>query len=711
MRLFKTFLSFLISILFFSSEGALASCTNLFEELELVEKINRDIYDELPFFYTYTMIGGYFNMPSARMPHAGTIGLSGAWVPPYNIYGVSFQPMTRIELSANYRVYNGIIDKTFGHMGFGDEADRTGNIKIAILAPEDGMENMPILSFGADDFFGSSRFNSRYGVLTKLWKQYNLEASIGWGKGRIKGFFGGVAWSPLRKTDLWFLKDLSLLAEWDAIDYKKHPHEHPSGRTVKSHINAGLTYVAWDMLQLSVSSLRGTTIAASASMRYPIGTSEGLFAKVKDPPNYESPLDLEPLGVMRPEKRFAQELTYAFADQGLDLYSIYLYETIEGKALWLKVVNNRYRHEIELRERIQDILAAITPPDIKTITVINEADALPCQQYVFRREDLERLRLRVIGQKEIEVISPRKEATRVPDHSLELFHRRKKIWSFTFRPRLLTFFGSASGKFKYNIGLLSSLDGYLFDEIYYKLQLAYSIHSTMWSLSDIDRLNPSQLINVRTDTIRYFQNNTLSLEKAFVQKGLNLGCGWFYRAAIGYFEPAYGGVANEFLLYPVGSNWAIGFEGAGLLKRDYTGIGFTGKIRKLNGMAPHYFHFIGYQYFLDLYYTFKPLDLDFKIKAGSFLARDKGARFEVSKWFPSGFRFTLWYTLTNGHDKVNGRTYYDKGFGLSFPLDFFLSQSSRNYINYAMSAWLRDVGAVAETGKELYMTLREERTQ
>jgi hypothetical protein len=30
-------------------------------------------------------------------------------------------------------------------------------------------------------------------------------------------------------------------------------------------------------------------------------------------------------------------------------------------------------------------------------------------------------------------------------------------------------------------------------------------------------------------------------------------------------------------------------------------------------------------------------------------------------------------------------------------------------IGYAMSAWLRDVGAQADTGKKLYWTLRKER--
>ncbi|MBS3905174.1 MAG: YjbH domain-containing protein [Simkania sp.] len=682
---------------------------SIFDELALVEKINAEVNDTLPFFYNASMIGGYFNMPSARMPPLGTVALGGGRVKPYNVYGISFQPLSRIELSGNYRVYTGITDAVLGPSGFGDEAERIGNIKIALLAPEDGFDGMPILSFGADDFFGTARFNSQYGVMTKQWKRYNLEASLGWGKGRLKGFFGGFAWSPWRKTDLCFLKGISLLAEWDAFDYKKHPHEHPAGREVHSRINAGISYIGWDALQISLSSLRGTTFAATASLRYPIGTSPGLFTKVQDPPNYQTPVDVESLGVTRPEYRFAQELAYAFSDQGLDLYSVYLYENEYGKALWIKVVNNRYRQENVFRERVQDLLAALTPSDIKTITVVNEADALPCQEYIFRNEDLQRLRLGLIGEHEMKVISPRKEAQPHPKHGLDLFQRSKDIWAFTIRPRLLTFFGSATGKFKYNVGLLSSINGYLFDQFYYNLQLAYSIHSTTWSMSDIDRINPSQLLNVRTDTIRYFQNNTISLEKAFIQKGLNLGRSWFYRAAAGYFEPAYGGLASEFLLYPANSSWAVGVEGAGLLKRRYSGLGFTEHVRKLHGFTPTYPHYIGYQYFLNLYYQFKPLQLDFKVMAGSFLARDKGARFEIGRVFPSGFRLSLWYTITNGHDKVNGQTYYDKGFAFSIPLDFFLPQSSRSYIGYAMSAWLRDIGAIAETGKPLYMTLREER--
>jgi hypothetical protein len=86
-------------------------------------------------------------------------------------------------------------------------------------------------------------------------------------------------------------------------------------------------------------------------------------------------------------------------------------------------------------------------------------------------------------------------------------------------------------------------------------------------------------------------------------------------------------------------------------------------------------------------------------------------KFEVGRYFASGMRFSLWYSITNANEKINGRRYHDKGFSFLIPLDMFLKQSSRNYIGYAMAAWLRDQAASAATGKPLRSTLYEERIQ
>ena len=688
------------------------ACMGLFDDLEQVYKIDKDIKDRLPFFYNYNLTGGYFNTPSARMPQTGAAAFGGGYVSPYQVYGANFQMYDRIELSANYRVYTGISEQNFGQQGFGDDAERIGNVKIGVLMPQDGLPGFPSIAVGAEDFIGTKRFNSQYVVATREWLDYNLEVTLGWGRRRIKGWFGGIAWTPFRQTAIPFLKNLSLLAEYDACDYKRHPYEHPLGREVKSRINAGLSLIAWNTLQLSVSSVRGKALAASASLRYPLGSTRGLFSKIDDPINYTTPVDNEPVGDLRPEEDFVQELAYAFSDQGLNLYQVYqVYDEASGKGLWLKIINNRYRDEGVVRERIENVLAALIPSDIANIVVVVEADGVPCQSYTFRYEDLRRWRRGFISDFELETLAPMANATPAPGEydAAELFRRKKSIWTFTLRPRLLTFFGSASGKFKYNIGAVASPEGYLFDEVYYKFQLSYAILSSMHGLGAPDHLNPSRLPNVRTDTMLYYQTSSVSMEMAYLQKGWHLGKGVFYRLAGGYFEPAYGGLATELLYYPAGCDWAIGAETAGVMKRQYHGVKFTDKARESKDGKISYVHFRGYQYFLNFYYNFRPLDTCLQVTMGSFLARDKGIRTSVTKYFRSGLTFSLWYTYTNAHDIVNGKNYHDKGFAFYLPLDMFLKQSSRQYVGYAMSAWLRDVGAQADTGKKLYTTISEER--
>src|SRR3989344_5632458 len=109
------FLFFLLPFALFASD--------LFEDLCLVEEINKKQNDELPFLYNSTLMGGYFVMPSARMPRVGMVGLGGGRIPPYNNYAMSFQIFDRLELSANYRIFTGILAGGFGHEGFGDDAE------------------------------------------------------------------------------------------------------------------------------------------------------------------------------------------------------------------------------------------------------------------------------------------------------------------------------------------------------------------------------------------------------------------------------------------------------------------------------------------------------------------------------------------------------------------------------------------------------------
>lgn len=659
---------------------------SFFHDLELVERIQEEISDRLPFIYNYSTLGGYFHTPSARMDATGTLAANITATSSFQIYGVGFQFFDRIQVSANYHIYKGIKKQN---------TDRIANIKLGLI--QDGFTYLPSLAVGIDDFIGIGGVNSSYIVMSKQLLSLNLECSLGWGRKRPQGIFAGISWSPFRKSEKAFLKNLSLIAEYDSGSDKLH--------SLKRKINTGLVFSAGDYFQFSIASLRGKEVAVSGCLQFPLGLNQK--TKPQDPCLYVSPINTEPLGCIRNEQDFSQEIACVLKQQGLDLYRATLqYNAFGEKQLCLKIINTRYREECEVRERIQCVLAALIPSDITSILLVVEEGGVNCQAYCFDRKLLQLWYHNQISDFAYNALSPLQEVPECKNCYEEalIFQRHKPIGTLVIRPRMLTFFGTNNGKFKYNIGIIVSPEGYLKDQLYYKIQLGYSIASSMQKITQ-HQTNPSYLPIVRSDTLSYLHPNRLSLEEAYLQKTWNLGYGWFFRTATGYFEIAYAGIAAECLFYPVNSNWAIGLECAATYKRRYQGIAFTNHVKQLKKTGHVEIPFTGMQYFLDIYYDCKPLHVDLQMSVGRFLAKDRGVRIELGRYFPSGLRFSLWMTITNGHDRVNGRIYYDKGFCFVLPLDLFFPRSSRNYLGFSMSAYLRDVGARAKTGTSLYDTL------
>ncbi len=702
-------LSLLLTLLF--AVCSAHSMGELVQSLKEADKIERSYTDRLPIVYDGALQVGYLNMPSARMNTEGMIAAGFGHISPYNIISVNAQPFTRMELSANYRIFYGQKEYHMSKYGFGDDADRTANVKLLLLSKNDGCEFFPEIAFGMEDFYGTKRFESYYFVATKEWLQWNIETTFGWGWKRLNGPFFGIAWTPFRHSKTPIINSATLLAEYDAIDYENHIWEHNGGRDVASKINGGISLTAFDIFQVKFASQRGNSFAVQGSMNYNLGTTKGLFPKTEDAPLWKKPVDIEPLGHLRTEKELAQDFAYAFAEQGLTLSTLSLTAKEGVKGIWLKLINIKYRVETDLKNRLENILSALTPDNINEVTAVVEANGVPAQQYTFRFQDLDRFRRKQIGREELDALSPISSVEAHPSkyESQLLFSRKKPVWTVLYRPRLLSFFGSSRGKYKYSFGVIGGLSGYLFDQVYYASSVSYTIKSTINDIQDRDFYNPSSLLNVRSDAIRYFQQNTINLEYFFLQKGFSAGKGVYFRLAGGYFEPMYGGVAAETLFYPPKSTFAFGLSGAAVLKRNYSGLGFMHTIRKWNGDVPEYVDFVGYQYFLNLYYYFKLMNIELSAKIGQFLARDVGSRFEVARYYPSGLRLSFWYTLTNAQDFVNGHRYHDRGVAIAFPLDIFLQKSSRAMLAQAMSFWLRDTGAIAGTGVPLYQTLEKER--
>lgn len=684
----------------------------LMNDLLIVEYWNKRQSERFPVLYNHLLLGGYFNMPSARMGCEGEIGAGFSYVPPYRNYNLRCQIMDRLELSGNYRVFIGIDDPILSPYGFGDLSDKGANVKLAILLPEESRYKLPGIAVGLEDFLGTRNFKAQYIVATQVFLDYDIEVSLGFGAQRIKRFFGGFTWMPFRQCGKPFLSPLALVAEYDATDYKNPEAEkHPKGRVKKSPINWGLKYRLGDLCDFSVAYVRGDAIACSASVSYNFGDTIGLLPKYEDVMPYRAPVITQALGPLRPQDALAEDLIHAMQEQGFDVLNISLtYDDDCNDVLYIVVENLHYREESLVRDRLDHLLAYLTPSNIDKVTVVMQIEGFPIQEYHYCAESLRRYADKEIGSYELKILTPLCEYE-APDLCMTttLFEKRREWFNFELMPNTHTLFGGAKGKFKYALGVTLGLNGFLPANIYYSIRLGYLPFSNLQDISDTDRLNPSQIINVRSDIVNYYKQKTVTIDEAYIQKVWNYGHGFYNRWAIGWFEEEYGGIATDFLYMPIHCPWAIGIEGAVVKKRQHTGLGFTDKIRKLDGFTPTYRQFLGSQFFLNLYYDLQCASLAFKVSAGKFLANDYGIRYEITRYFPSGMELMVWYTQTNGHDRINGHTYYDKGVAISMPLDIFYTHSQRDRWGYGMSAWLRDVGVKACTGSDLYDLIQADR--
>ncbi|MGZ3633062.1 MAG: YjbH domain-containing protein [Parachlamydiaceae bacterium] len=690
-----------------------SSHEDLLRDLETVEYWNRRLNERMDVSFNYLLQGGYWYMPSARMGQEGEIGVGYVEASPYRLWNLRFQLTDRLEVSGNYRIFRGVKDPVLSVHGFGDFSDKGANFKVSLFHPEDSNYDLPGVAIGFEDIIGTRAFKGRYLVLTKVFLQHNLEISLGYGRQRIKGFFGGFYWMPFRKSDNPYLRGLAISAEYDATPYKDcHVEPHPKGRTQSSSFNIGFKYRLWDQFDLSLAYLRGEKWTCAISTFYNFGATTGLLTKIDSPQPYRAPINIEPIGELRPESALVPDLAYAFAGQGFTLEQAWISsDECSQRMLRLRIINNIYRLECDVRKHLNNLMAYIIPLNVEKVIVEIDADGTVIQEYQYSIELARKFGNQAMGAYELKILTPLREATK-PDPSIEwlLYNQKRSALCVEFLPKNYLYFGSSTGKFKYALGAQALINGYLWDNIYYSTVLGCVAFKNIGDIKDVDRLNPSQLINVRTDIIRYYKQSGITLDEAYLQKTWNIGRGYFGRLSAGYFEVEYGGLAGEFLYYPVNSRWAVGLEGAVVGKRKVNSwFKFTSKIRKLDDFKPTYRKFVGLQYFFNLYYEWKEAKIDLRLKIGKFLANDFGIRYEVSRYFSSGLRITLWYTQTNGHDKINSQTYYDKGIAFTMPLDIFYSHCARGVCGYGMSAWLRDVGATSYTGQELYYMLSDHR--
>ncbi len=139
----------------------------------------------------------------------------------------------------------------------------------------------PSISVATQDFIGTQIFHADYLAMSKRFGP--LDVSIGAGRGRIGGGFGGLRYSP------GFLKNVSLVAEYDANNYQQDAFATVSGAAErKKGPSYGIEY-KWGWLGSQLSYDSGGRVGVIAYIAIPLNRKE-YVPKLDEPAPYRAPI-------------------------------------------------------------------------------------------------------------------------------------------------------------------------------------------------------------------------------------------------------------------------------------------------------------------------------------------------------------------------------------------------------------------------------------
>jgi hypothetical protein len=207
------------------------------------------------------------------------------------------------------------------------------------------------------------------------------------------------------------------------------------------------------------------------------------------------------------------------------------------------------------------------------------------------------------------------------------------------------------------------------------------------------RASDSVLPHVRTDFLQYFTQGKTGVGALYGDYHFRLSPTVFGAVRAGYLESMFAGVGGELLWRPEGQRWALGADFYEVKQRAFN---------RLFGFQP-YNQTTGH---ITLYYDSPWYDLDFQLRAGQYLAGDRGVTFQVSRRFSTGVEIGVFATKTNVSAQQFGEGSFDKGIFIHIPLTWVLPIHSQTSLNELLRPVQRDGGQVLNGDATLFESTR-----
>lgn len=347
----------------------------------------------------------------------------------------------------------------------------------------------------------------------------------------------------------------------------------------------------------------------------------------------------------------------------------------------------RFRQPARNIGRAAVAIANASPPQVEEMTLVLMSAGLETGRVTLRRTDLENAAEFEGSPEEIwaraKIEGPAANgiaATALRNPS------RYPAFSYSFRPQVRQHIGGGDQFFLYQLWAALTANA--------QLTRDWSVTATVGKdiYNNFDRITTEpkrSLPPVRSDVKKYLQQGEDNIVRLQVNGLWTLAPDLYARASSGIFEEMFAGVGGEILYRPFGARFAVGADLNYVRQRDYDQM----------------FSFLDYTVttgHLNMYYQLPIYDLLGIVSVGRYLAKDKGATFQLSRRFESGIQAGVFFTLTDVPFAVFGEGSFDKGFFITVPFDLFATRSSTASGSFAFRPLTKDGGQRLSVGPRLY---------
>ena len=640
-------------------------------------------------------------MPDGRIEADGVYRLGVSYSKPYLPIWSSITLLPYLELSGRYTIIRNL--KSGLGEGFGDFKDKAFDVKLR-LAKES--RNWPSLALGAQDFTGTGLFSAQYAAITRHFR--NADYTVGYGRDRIDGFFGGVRQQASWNRNIYFV------AEYDAYRYSKDFRASDSGASKR---NGGWTYgveVKKGWLGAQLSNQDGD-LGITAYVSIPLMDRE-YIPKLEEPAPYTKKQRRASIETWEADTSYAARMAAQLHEE--DFKNVKL--ELSQQVLSVSLSNARISKIGRAVGRAARIVLALGPDDIRRIFVTYTNHGLPTVRYEFTDiSQLKRYFEGLISPQQlahyvnISYVDPVQAASfpvstltispadfsvidaslqRTEDGSFLGFRSSNKdLTSFSLNPfNLDLFFNDANGAARYDFFATADYKKQLANALFFESSARLTLAE---DVSEVSQASNSELPHVRSDIGQYLKGDRFRIAKLLLNQYLQPAERVYARLSAGYYEMMFAGVGGQVMFLPEKGNWAADFSVDWLRQRDTRGgFGFR-DYETVTALGA--FH-----------YRMPALGLTSTVRTGRFLAKDRGVRFELKRRFRSGITFGAWVTFTDGDDTQPpgspGSPYYDKGIFASIPLGSMLTRDTQARSNFSLAPWTRDVGQMVASPGDLY---------